>query len=77
LPVLDSLDAGAKENEDIKRIKEQIENIFKKYEIEEIKAIGEKFNPKYHEAIGQIESEEESDTIIEQIQKGYLLNKKF
>jgi len=76
LPVLDSLDAGAKENEDIKRIKEQIENIFKKYEIEEIKAIGEKFNPKYHEAIGQIESEEESDTIIEQIQKGYLLNKK-
>jgi len=76
LPVLDSLEVGAEENEDIKRIKDQMKDILNKYQIEEIKAIGEKFNPEYHEALDQVESEKESGIIIEQIQKGYLLNKK-
>jgi len=76
LPVLDSLEAGAEKNEDIKQIKEQMISALKECNIEEIKAMGEKFNPEYHEALDQVESEEESGIIIEQIQKGYLLNKK-
>ncbi len=42
--------------------------------LEEIKALGEKFNPEFHEAIGEIEGEGESGTIAEAAQKGYLLN---
>lgn len=76
LPVLDSLEAGAKESEDIKKIKEQAESILNKYQIKEIKAEGEKFNLEYHEAIEQVESKEESGIIIQEVQKGYTLNNK-
>ncbi|MFH1460800.1 MAG: nucleotide exchange factor GrpE, partial [Patescibacteria group bacterium] len=58
------------------QIKSQLENIFKKYGLAEIKSVGEKFNPEFHEAVEQIESKEESGTIVEEIQKGYLLNNK-
>ncbi|MDP1629415.1 MAG: nucleotide exchange factor GrpE, partial [bacterium] len=38
---------------------------------------GEKFNPEFHEAIATIEdSTQESQTIIDEIQKGYTLNGK-
>jgi len=76
LPVLDSLEVGAEKNEGIKQIKEQMQGILKKHQIEEIKAIGEKFNPEFHEAVEQVESDKEQGTIIEQVQKGYLFNKK-
>lgn len=76
LPVLDSLRMGAKENEGIKQIKEQLENILKKYGLKEIKAVGKKFNPEFHEAVEQVESEKEEGIIIEEIQRGYLLGDK-
>ena len=76
LPVLDSLEVGAEENEDVKKIKEQMINILKECNIEEIKAIGEKFNPEFHEAVEQVESDKNSGIIIQQVQKGYLFNNK-
>ena len=76
LPVLDSLKAGAKENKDIRLIKEQMENALKECNIEEIKALDEKFNPEFHEAIEQVESKKESGIITQVIQDGYTLNNK-
>jgi molecular chaperone GrpE len=78
LPVLDSLKIGEKENKGIRQIKEQLEAIFKKYGLKEIKAVGEKFNPEFHEAVEQVKSKEEEkeETIIEEAQKGYLLENK-
>lgn len=75
LPVLDSLEMGAENNKGIKQIKEQIENIFKKNGLEQIKTLNEKFNPEIHEAVEQV-SGGKSGTIIEEIQKGYLLGDK-
>ena len=77
LPVLDSLDSGLKQmpeaNEGLLPIKEQLEKILKNSGLEEIKAKGEKFNPQFHEAIEALKSNEEEGTIVEEIQKGYLL----
>ena len=46
----------------------------KKQGLAEIKALGEKFNPEFHEAIEEVGGEGESGTVAEVIQKGYLLN---
>lgn len=43
--------------------------------VSEIKAKGVKFNPAYHEAILQAETDEyPENTVVEELQKGYLLN---
>ncbi|MNO06142.1 heat shock protein GrpE [compost metagenome] len=39
--------------------------------------VGQPFNPEYHQAIMQVESEEfEEGIVVEEIQKGYLLKDK-
>lgn len=55
-------------------IKRQFEDILNDWGIEAIKAIGEKFNPDLHEAVGQEESEEKSGIIIKEVMPGYKLN---
>jgi molecular chaperone GrpE len=56
-------------------IKSQLDDILKKRGLESIKAVGKKFNPEYHEAVMSVEDKiKEADTIVEEIQKGYLLN---
>lgn len=52
-------------------IKKQLEDLLKSLEIEEVKTTGEKFNPEYHEAIGQ-EPGEEEDMIVKEVQPGYV-----
>lgn len=42
--------------------------------LERIEALGEKFDPNFHEAMAQQPSEEEEDTVINEYQKGYVLN---
>ncbi len=73
LPALESLQIGSEKNKDFKTIKDQLENILKKYGLEKIKSVGEKFDPNFHEAIEQVESKEKEGIIIEEVQKGYLL----
>ena len=73
LPVLDSLRIGSKENQGVKQIKEQLKIILEKHGLKEIKAVGEKFNPEFHEAVEQVKSKKEEGIIIEEAQKGYLL----
>ncbi|MEM2121531.1 MAG: nucleotide exchange factor GrpE [Candidatus Woesearchaeota archaeon] len=81
LPVLDSFEIALKNTADLKNFKSGVEliyaqlyNLLKNHGVSEIKALGEKFNPLYHEVLMTEDSEIEKDTIIEEFQKGYLLN---
>ncbi len=56
-------------------IRSQLENILKKYGLEPLKIVlGDKFNPGIHDAIVAEDSDKESGTIIEEVEKGYMLN---
>ena len=47
---------------------------FKKFGLEEIKALGQKFDPTVHHAISEEESEDaEPGTVVKEFQKGYYL----
>lgn len=55
----------------------QIKDILTKYGVEEIKALGETFNPQYHEAVIHIDDEKYGEKeIIEVFKKGYKLKSK-
>jgi len=84
LPVLDNLEIAEKklpenlkQDENIKgilQIKNQLLDFLKSQGIEEIKALGEKFDPNFMEVVEQVEiKEKKSGIIIEEIQKGYKL----
>lgn len=87
LPVLDDLDrvlehlpkGASKELHDfvsgVQLVSKHFLATLKKYGLEEIETEGEKFNPELHEAVSHIPHDEvESDHIIEQHRKGYMLN---
>ena len=84
LSVKDSLDAALTvENANVDSYKNGVEltqkqliNVFDKFGIQEIKALGEKFDPNQHQAISMVESEEEPNKILTVLQKGYLLNER-
>ncbi|KYK25353.1 hypothetical protein AYK26_06260 [Euryarchaeota archaeon SM23-78] len=44
--------------------------------LKHIECVGKKFDPYYHEALLTEESDKEKNTILEEMQKGYLLNDK-
>ena len=56
--------------EGVKMIYNQLKDVFKKYGVQEINAVGEKFNPEIHEAVGTEEAEEEG-IVLKELQKGY------
>ena len=68
--------------EGIIKIKNQLSEFLKNNGVEEIKCLGEKFDPNFHEVVEMIAKEKEgsaegeSHTIVEEIQKGYTLNNK-
>jgi molecular chaperone GrpE len=82
LAVKDSLDAALTvENPSLEAFKEGIElterqltAVFEKYAIREIVPQGEKFDPHRHQAISQVESDQEPGTVVTVLQKGYLLH---
>lgn len=93
LPILDNFNVAEKKlSEDLRKdehikgllqIKNQIQDLFKNQGLEEIKSLGEKFDPNFHEIIGEVSPSEasakegkniEPGTIIEEIQKGYKIN---
>ena len=85
LPVKDSLEMGlaaAGESADVARLKEGSELTLKmmssamgKYNIQEVSALNEKFNPEYHEAMSvQERADVKPNTVVTVVQKGYLLN---
>lgn len=51
-----------------------LRNVLEKEGLKAIEARGKKFDPHFHEIVGQVENEEvEEHTVVEEIQKGYLL----
>lgn len=85
LPLMDSFDMAISDtetwesvNEDwrkgVEGIKNQLFSIFKKFNVEEIPALGEQFDPNRHEAMSVEDKGKDSDTVIEIIQKGYIRN---
>ena len=53
----------------------QLNAVFEKFNIVETNPIGEKFDPNEHQAMSMVESkEQESNTVLSVLQKGYKLN---
>jgi len=87
IEVVDNFDRAIQSVEkidDLEKMKEaffvlnkQLTDSLTKLGLEQIKCVGEKFDPNLHEAVMQTPSEEyEEDTIINELQKGYKLGDK-
>jgi len=61
--------------EGLKMVREQLMKVLQRHGLEEMKSIGEKFNPERHEALEQVEGKEPG-MVAEEVLKGYLLNGK-
>ena len=79
LPALDSFDLAlghglAPELEKgVLLIRSQLLDILKKRGLEVMNTEGQKFNPEFHESVGETESDMGEGMIVEEIQKGYIL----
>lgn len=81
LPVVDNLAralAASGPVEDLRRGVEmtarQLAEVLRRYGVEEITAVGRPFDPHVHEAMATVESDEvDEPTVIEELQRGYLL----
>lgn len=61
----------------IEHIKTEFKSFLKKYNIEEIKTVGEKFDTNLHEAVAHEEVEGfTEDTVYEEVEPGYMLGDK-
>ncbi|OGA45096.1 MAG: nucleotide exchange factor GrpE [Betaproteobacteria bacterium RIFCSPLOWO2_12_FULL_63_13] len=82
LPVKDSLEAAlAAENATLDALKsgveltlKQLSAVFDKANLKEVNPEGEKFDPHRHQAISMLPSDKEPNTVINVLQKGYLLH---
>ncbi len=82
LPVKDSLEAAlSAENTSIEVLRsgveltlKQLENAFEGAKIKEIDPLGEKLDPNLHQAMSALGSDKPVNTVVEVLQKGYLLN---
>ena len=83
IPIFDNFERALEDtSSDTKSLKEGLEMILKQFssflekeKVEQIKAIGEKFDPTVHEVLTSEESSEnEENTIISQFVKGYTIN---
>ena len=54
----------------------QLNSVFDKSHLKEINPIGEKFDPHRHQAISMLPSDKEPNTVINVLQKGYLLHER-
>ena len=87
LPVLDDFKRANKafeESDDTKAIKDGIELIFNKFKstvnnkgVKEMETIGEVFDTEFHEAITQIDADEDmKGKIVDELEKGYFIHDK-
>jgi molecular chaperone GrpE len=82
LPVMDSLEAAlAAESATVDSMKSGVELTlrqlkigFEKFNVTEINPAGQKFDPHRHQAISALESDAEPNTVVQVLQKGYLLH---
>jgi molecular chaperone GrpE len=82
LAVKDSLEAAiASEKASVESMRSGIEltlkqlaGVFERYNLAEINPIGQKFDPHRHQAISTVEADAEPNTVVQVLQKGYLLH---
>lgn len=82
LPVKDALEAAlAAENATLEAVRsgveltlKQLAAVFEKTNLKEINPVGEKFDPHRHQAISMLPSDKEPNSVINVLQKGYLLH---
>jgi molecular chaperone GrpE len=83
LPFMDSLDRSLEHDtgdiqafkDGIALIQEQLLGCLKKHGVEKIDTAGQDFDPNFHEALMQMESDQHEDNkIVSEMEKGYLLN---
>jgi molecular chaperone GrpE len=58
----------------IELIEKELISSFDKNGIKSFESVGKKFDPNFHQALNEVESEQEDGMIINEIQKGYMLN---
>ncbi|MFX1671396.1 nucleotide exchange factor GrpE [Paraburkholderia sp. A2WS-5] len=81
LPVMDSLEAAlahgsddlAKVNEGVELTLKQLIGALEKGKVMQINPVGEKFDPHRHQAISMVPSEQEANTVVAVLQKGYVI----
>ena len=82
LPVVDNFERGlqsvAEENKEdpfvqgMDKIYKQMMTVFSELDVKPIEAVGKEFDPEFHNAVMQVESEEyESGIVAQELQKGY------
>ncbi len=84
LAVMDSLQAGLSvETASVESFKsgmeltlKQLSSVFEKFHIKEVNPVGEKFDAHKHQAIGMIDSEQDANTVVTVMQRGYTLNER-
>jgi len=54
----------------------QLKSVFDKFKLAEISPVGQKFDPHQHQAISMIESDVAPNTVVQVLQKGYLLHER-
>ncbi len=85
LPVVDNFDramASLSEGHDPEKVKQGLEiaqnelhKILKEHGVEVVKSLGEDFDPRFHEAVAEVETENlKEGAVVDEIQRGYLLN---
>ena len=58
----------------LQMVYDNMRELMQKYEVKSIESVGKKFDPQYHEALSQEETQDQPDgQIIEEFQKGYTL----
>ncbi|RQS17329.1 nucleotide exchange factor GrpE [Burkholderia sp. Bp8998] len=81
LPVLDSLEAAVSDTSgDITKVREGVEltlrqltSALEKGRVVAINPVGEKFDPHQHQAISMVPAEQEPNTVVSVLQKGYTI----
>lgn len=83
LPVKDSLEAALSTEATPETLRSGVEltlkqlvQVFEKSRLKEINPVGEKFDPHRHQAISMLPSDKEPNTVINVLQKGYLLHER-
>jgi molecular chaperone GrpE len=85
LPIVDNLERAIKHSNNqkgskalddgVKMTAKQLITVLEKFGIKQIEALNEPFDPNFHEAIMQLESQEhEENIVVRELEKGYLLH---
>ena len=82
LAVMDSLEAALgvesatleSYRDGVALTQKQLVSVFEKFHVSEVNPVGEKFDPNKHQAISTVEADAEPNTVVNVLQKGYLLN---